>query len=1063
MSADWKSASLLDLIYLYLHEALRSENTHVSSFKQSLKVIFHSAIVFKDISKRILRVITNSKHLYKLKTTTQENYLLYNTEVFADFASSSHLSRFLLSIFAQASLRHSQSGRKMQIGEKALDQMFDRLAWMADLLGYESLANRTIVKSFLCSQNFNLLVKILAVFEGIFSGKKEYLLSKNKYYPVYTNYECLLLDFTDLFYYFAIALNQLKNLDHIELAKQQVGDAVLIGEWLSQRLDRTSKRARSSRWRLNITQKLHSILAFLTTFTRLDQKKLSLTKQSYTVGKGSGNHVQSSDSNDLLTSVLDNLFCQIETAVEQRDTDLNRISNVFGIFDMSVVNVKCIIEQRPELHNVPAEYIINRLSHILLDKFQKPGKADTVKRLFELLYRIYLDDFVLEKYFICLGFGMLSLSKPGVSKKSVERILFQCESVMALSKAHVQLDSCLGFTDFVEDVTVNVFNSKNNKSTYLFVKHVLMEQFSAYDEKTLKLNALGNHSQTGQIVLHENLYIFDADKIEKILENNNDCSRLSEKTARIHVPSSKLGGQRFSSFMEYLIPKILSLFESFESVILNKRRRKFTSQALIQSQNDYAQNMQLVAQEIQALAKMAGQSKSQCKLISAFFKTQQALYKHNPHALKTINSLQTDQDKDAAPKWHTPKLAPSLTSCADKAFLKKRQKRLLTKIYAKMGKCTEQAKTRRPLAKCMVCHEAFSSASESFLIAKFQETSNESLITGCHRGNPKFRVVSSCGHYYHYECLPISKYYSGLRCHFCKAKGQFFMGGRLLPSSTVGGGQPAPQQPVDRSTQYYKLLIQLTVLKEHPQNPEMDLFDKLVMPIIEPIRMINTFKLSVFRRGFLPCLQRLMNLLHNMLAADTENANSLVQLSKSYLKQAIRDYPSFGNCAELSRAFCPQEPKYRECVEELLVKVFVCSYLISVDGAVKSASKNRSSLDMTGMASRCLDQVLAEIVPWLFQLKKLQNGPRRHRQLPRFSDISKLYPDFVKVLNVLCCVVRFDDDLKITRKKSWNNLHGRLPARVIRKVSSASGFCPNSNRHSSASQNSNPNVTAKIP
>lgn len=137
----------------------------------------------------------------------------------------------------------------------------------------------------------------------------------------------------------------------------------------------------------------------------------------------------------------------------------------------------------------------------------------------------------------------------------------------------------------------------------------------------------------------------------------------------------------------------------------------------------------------------------------------------------------------------------------------------------------------------------------------------------------------------------------------------------------------------------------------------------------------------------------------------------------------IRDsYESFPDPGKLVQMFDVTKKKFQVCVEEVIVRCLVCEYLVSIFDCLSKLDREKTNLSIQVLAKKNLEKTLEEVFPWFLVLKKLQHDPQ-NKQVLSFAGVCKSFPLLVKILNVLFCVVKFDE-IKFSRKLSWKNLNG---------------------------------------
>ena len=1001
--------NLLEIIYAYRPLVNAGEPSDImKKIQDSLEGVFILAVEFEDICCEIYRVRTEFKHLYEMQHTSNEHHLLFSRTVFARFLGSRCLAKFLLKIFARALLKSSRNKKQKIVKASVLKDLYLQMAWLVEILRKRFMRDPRVVKSFICSQNFGLFVRIMALFEGVFSSKKSFWSERE-----FLKYENIWIHFNKFIEHFVVGLYRLKHPEHMRLVQQSLLEAITVTEWLCKSFDSHAPKNRKSQHRLSMNTKLYSLTVFITTFTSFDKKEFTYVAPTYNAlrrpRKQTAEQKQALQrTKEILTFLVDNLIYIVKCLCDSSDLLVVNFSIAYSLYDASIVIVKSLLRKSPDLHGLVCKRIITALSKHLLSPVSTELNLSIAKGLFELLYLVCLDELTLEKFFVCIGHELHKRGDVQTPKTTLVTLINQCQSILTLAQTHALLDGSLSFDRFAQNVQINIFNRNDSMQCY-YVKHVMMEQYCCFDFDTGKPKIRGVHSGIDRVELFRNLLDFDDEMLNQIVERNAGNPRLVTTPRALFVPAHTRGSPQFGKFIEFVLGKLLNLLGSFRKVLCKPPKPENESPEAA-GRNAVLGKMGLTVRSVTAVMGAVDPEALPRETISKFVQSQTQLYHDQPQVMRVLEPISSFLEKPA----DDSSMAALVESepAPNKNRLKRRQKKLFKKIFRKIGKTPKRAKPLAPAAKCVVCQEAFDSITESYMIAKFVKKNTLPLVTGRTDASlqKKFRIFETCGHHYHYKCLPISDYYRGIQCHYCRVKGQIFMWGQSMLRGPAG----SEQSESTVQERHEQMLIQLKVIGENKANPseadsEMNAFDKLVMPIIQPLRMVNTFNPDIFARKFLPCIRRLVNCVYNLLTTDSSLSYLIVNACRQYVAELLRPYESFGDADKLAKLFCLRQPKYRVCVEDVLIRWFVCSHLDSMLLAISQhkLSKSPENISVGQLADRQVQEMLAKFLPWFLMLKQLQVG-RKTLESPSSSDVRQCVPEFVKVLNVLSAVVKLD-------------------------------------------------------
>lgn len=1002
----------LELIFLYMSSAYKSKKPEVQKLQDFLeKIIFQGADLahFRD---EVNRVRVFSKQNQNFKNSKVEDHFLFSQGAYQKFISSKHFARYLLEIFSRDVI-FQRASSNILVFCKLENRIFMEMCWVVELLAYEFMQQPQVVKGFLCSQNFDLLVRILAVFEGIYSTKSSYLLEENDLYAK-SNYFTIYHDFNFFANFFVKGLYSLKHSDHRRVAEKSLLEALLVSEWVCEKLQ--EERPLILRDRLHMNCKLYAILTFLANFTLLENGGLRLLRHNYLAVFPAQKSQKHAQFRELLRYLLDNMiyYLKCQFCPSKNFGFASKYYEIYSIFNVNVVIVKSVLKARPELRKFVISHVLEQIKTDFFGSSFLHCNSRFRFSLLHFLYSLFFEDIRLEKFFLCLGYEILRRNRMFLPEKQVEALIKQCDNIMKICEVNILLQESILFQSFKDCIEINIFDLNIEKKCF-HLKHVIMQQFCSFDYANFKKVLHPRFAQVDQVFLYHNFFFFNQNTIQGICRQNRSNPKLSPESRRVYIPRNNRENSIFEEFTDDFLTQMLVLFDNFQSTFFDYESDFKTNEFFTKNMKS---NLDLLVEFVLIVSSSSQSEIPKNDILPDFIRKQQKVYEKYPELLELLKPIEDYISERDSVEETSAQLEPK----TDKKDLKKRQSKILRKIHKKMNRHKPKKTQKRSVIKCIICHEAFNCISESFLIAKYIETNNANLIRGTRQECDKFRMFSTCGHYYHYKCLPISNYYRGIKCQFCKNLGHIFMGGFSMLQSPRPGPISAHEHVKTLKEMDEKMLIQLTMLKEDPPNVVFDIFDQLVMPVTQPIKLINTFNWDIFQRTLIPCLQRMVNLIHNVFLTNPELSLSIVSLCQKSLEEKQRVYGSFQDAEALVQSFDLSDKKYQICVEELLVDILVFYYVVFVHACLSNLDRNETNADIKGLAKTTLEKVLVDVLPWFLLLKKLQNDPQNERTL-NFAVVGKSYSSLIKILNILFCVVKFDD-IKFSRKSTWKNLNG---------------------------------------
>ena len=1011
--------NLMEIIFLYSKKKAWFTNSQKSKLFNILEKIAILILQEQKLRYKMFTIVLNTIHFDKSLIKDMHHFLISDKKTFISFVSSSHFRKFLLKIYSRNLLKEKRYKKKKAISNNILVPIFTQLIWINSILNNKFMKDPEVVKSFITSQNFSLLILIHSISEGVFYSKFSFLNDYTSQYRTHF-FEAFFLEYSEMIQLLIIGLMQLKNPDHFNIIKDYLLKAILLTDFLCESFNDSLTKKLKNRNRLNINTKLYTNLQFISEFISFNLGNLKLKIKSYKLPKTKKISQRNKFHHFLLNKIIQNMIFYYQYLEKNTKNDfIENIYSKFNFENMYVILIKCLIRICPNFIyfiNLTLEKI---LSQLCFDQFAEDYKLPFAKNLLHFFYLIYLDDTLPEQYFLSIGHDIKLKSKMFISREDAKELFSQTENLLKSVESFLSLPKEIEFKNFNNFFKLNIYNPIKEKN-YSSFKNFLLESFCDYNLKNKKIKLKKKFMPLEKIMLYQNFFNFELEKIENIISDCNYNTKKPIITEYFFIPSYKKNDKNYNLFIAFFLNYFFVFFNRFEECILirNKRKRRIKIENGII--NNFEENIKLILNSIYTLVKTSSCKNLKDNILPDFVKKKLELYKEKPKILDFFKIFDNYfYEKDTPQQVKLPHICSK-----DKKEIKKLKQKILKRIIRKINPLKEKTKFVKPKPKCIICHEQFKDIKDSFLIANFVEQNNEKIILGKKEKKKGFRILKTCGHHYHYNCLNISNFYNGIKCHFCKQAGQIFMGGfslidKFSQTSFIKSNNTCGFEEMNE-----KMWIQLVILKEDPKGHPLSLVEKIIDPIINTIKMINTIKIDIFKRIFVPCLQRLMNFIYNLFFSKPEISKDIINSCKLLLHELDSPYKELIDLFKLRESFDISKEKYKICIEDYLLKKFIYLYIISIYEVIQKNSTSKIKKSINTIALKNLENVLSEILPWIIFFKKLQTYPDNGEKLS-YSMMIKNYPDFMKLLNIFVCISIFDE-IDISRKKTWKTYFGNF-------------------------------------
>lgn len=153
--------------------------------------------------------------------------------------------------------------------------------------------------------------------------------------------------------------------------------------------------------------------------------------------------------------------------------------------------------------------------------------------------------------------------------------------------------------------------------------------------------------------------------------------------------------------------------------------------------------------------------------------------------------------------------------------------------------------------KCCVCKKKFQFSLQKFILVKFHIFKIEKIFKEQYQESHSPRnIFSTCGHYFHLECLPTSSTKSiKIKCSICSEEADTFLG----TFSNEKNIQYSDLRDI-RNFMFNNLSIAYINQQKKPNS----MYDTFLAPIINSFKMIKTISKEAFQKRILPCASRIL-------------------------------------------------------------------------------------------------------------------------------------------------------------------------------------------------------------
>ena len=1012
----FENLSVASLIFFRLHLFLRRSRKSAHNFRKSLDNMLLLGLQFQKYSPQIVKLRTDFAHLYSNFESRVHLNVFSQRQLYNDFICSKSFGQYLFKILARTNLHIQCPIDNQLLCSCGLKSILENLIWATEKLQNPFLKNPKIVKCFFGSGNFEIFIQILSVFEGVFAGKFIFLENNFEIFQKLQN------NYNDFVKYLMTGIQRSKQRqEQIEFATKILSRLIPMTEYICKNANAQLPKMHKHRNRLGLNSKLYAVLIFAWTFTSDKGQRLILDSNLNRRARLELKGYNAFDDRRMLMNILKNIIYNVKCLSRCSNRLVNFRLDKFSLFGASVVIAKCIFIRRPELRVLAHDYLLTVLSEILLNRFKKRGKEIIVRRLFETVYNLFFDELLFEKLFLYLACQLCLTKNQMIRKDAFFDFLKQCPSLLELSRIYISLAKPLCLDSFIANIDFDLFGSED---THLSdqVKHLMMEHLCVYDPINKIIKVRDSRQDPAKTEVFESLFAFRMKSMHSILKRQKDMLKNKQRPSKVFIYPNKRSEERLEGFADHMLEEAFDLFREFEKIVLTNESEESNKNSK-KTRNDYLENMRWLMKHILVVLKVAHQFNFEESHLTWFLDEQREIYARHPKILKILLNLDTEwQNYILTHKSHNK---VNLSKNKTKKTLKKKQKKFFKKIFKKVGKKGKSLQKQKASVNCTICHEPFTSNNETFVIVDFIDLSKKMRPKNS-RSAP-FTMLSTCGHFYHFECLPMPTNLQNIKCHFCQSTGQFHL-----------GNTPILQLEKRRNDFHfhkhcYEPLTHLNVFEEIHKRESLK---KLIQPIVGTIQMIKAFDSDIFNRRFAPNLQRLVNLVHNMFVVEQKLAADLVEDCQTKLDKFSCEFSSFGDLRELWKAFDIQKSKYRLCVEEALVAIFVYSYFIELYKKLKINFKKWDFRAVPEIARETLQESFQKLVPWFFLLKILQN-PLQTKQAISFLMIKEVCNDILIILEMLQQVFGCD---YIATRKGPDQFKGKHPISANFKIFSKFTF-----------------------
>ena len=980
-SSEPSTLSLMDVIFSRLESLMGLEHSNAKNldkFVQSLEHMLALGAESRNVRPDIAKLKANSVHSDLDFAFPPDDRLFPNARAVGELICSDHFTRMVLRLLCWEFLNLSLAEEPGPQFQSNLVLVFDSILEVSEMLKSPFLGNAHIIERFAESGNLELVVRALSVLEGIFSPKIDFF-KKNS-----DQLKRLERNFDDFMAHLlrGVQLSSRRQ-SLLEELSRTAREAVSLTERLCGELNSQLLKAAKNRNRLGLTAKLCSVLMFVETFTSVDSTCLTLCTNK-SLRRRPANETLSRDKT-LLKHILKNMVYKVKLLHRGTRESTRCGSDEFSRWGSNVILVKCLIRRHPELRLFAHDFVMAQVWDLLLDPFRRRAKVAIVQGLFEMLYRVFFDALPVERLFLWTAAQALAGSKGLALRDAAAKLVCQCESLVQFCRVRVLADHPESFKRFARRVDLSMLDS-NLAGVDLLFQHVLLERFCRLDSRKNVIRFSGGPQEIEKMAIHESFYGFDPEAAaEAAWQSRNSGLPLSEHMPKVFVPDKNKHQPEFGVLVRHMLEYCIDVFESFEEAIFAPKpdpKKKVRP-------NDFNESVTLLASHIKTVVDTAGSVHHRESFWADFMTSQRQTYKDTFEVLRVLESLQACFDRQVS--FRETVSQPQPEQQKEHPVLKKRQKKCLKKIFRKVGKTRTNSKPsqpEQPESVCVICQTGFAPANRPFVIADFIRSRYQTPQRVGSRD--AFRMLKTCGHSYHFDCLASAQNSWRVTCHYCATHGQFFLGNLSLYQ------EKDPGHSAKLRDQHRQMLAELSISEDERATH----FDLLIAPIVWPIVLVSSFDPGIFERAFAPCLPSLVSLVHDILAVDSEQAGCVLDACQKHLFGVLRPFASFGNLGQLRESFRPQDPEFQVCVEDVLVRACICSYFIHVSGELQTNSGKSDRKPIAELAKVAVEKAFACLVPWLFLLKVLQSDDRNGEALT-FTGVERAFPEFVEVLALI--------------------------------------------------------------